>query len=126
MTPRRRLAAEHGFTLLELVLVSVMLAILITIAAVSYLGYRQHANDATARSNVRAILPAIESYHSENSTYLGMTLLGLKLAYDQSIDPSMYKLTSLSDTGYCVSSAIGGQTWKRTGPGTDIVSGDCP
>ena len=126
MTLRQRFAAEQGLTLIELVIVCVIVSILLGLTVTSYVGYRVRGNNATARANVHVLLPAIETYHAEKDTYVGMTLLGLKLTYDQSIDPSMYKLTSLTDTDYCLSSEIGGQAWKRTGPGTDIVAGECP
>ena len=122
----KRLAAERGFTLVELLIVLMIIGILVAITMVSYVGYSRKAESATAQANVHVIVPSVEAYAADNGTYTGMTLLGLKTAYDQSIDPSMYKLTSLTASDYCISSAVGGQAWKRTGPGTDIVAGECP
>jgi general secretion pathway protein G len=125
MTMRQRLSAEQAFTLTEMVIVLVIISILLVVTMVSYLGYRDKANNATARANVHVILPSIEMYHADTGSYVGMTLSGLKTSYDQSIDPSMYTLTSLTDSDYCVASSVGGKSWKKTGPGTDIVPGVC-
>lgn len=126
MTNRQRTAAEHGFTLVELLIVMAIMGILLAITMVSYVGYAKKADDATARASVHVILSSLEGYHADNDSYAGMTLLGLKLDYDQSIDPSMYTLTSLTDTDYCVSAKSGNQTWKKMGPDADIVPGECP
>ena len=125
MTLRQRFAAENGLTLVELLVVLMIMTILLAITMVSYLGYRNKADSATARANVHVIVPSVEGYRADTGTYAGMTLLGLKLNYDQSIDPSMYKLASLTDTDYCVSAKSGSQAWKKTGPDADIVPGEC-
>lgn len=123
---RSRTAAELGFTLVELVVVMTVIGILVTIPIASFLHFRDQANDATARANVHVVVPSIESYFADNSTYVGMTLAGLKASYDHAIDPARYTLTSLTATGYCVSSSAGGRTWKKAGPGAQYTSGGCP
>jgi prepilin-type N-terminal cleavage/methylation domain-containing protein len=125
--PRRvRVGSEEGFTLIELVIVCVIVAILLSILLVSYVGYRDKANDAKAGADVRIVLPSVEAFHGDNDTYVGMTPAGLKAAYDTSIDPATYTITSLSATGYCVASARGGRSWRKDGPGQPIAPGTCP
>jgi type IV pilus assembly protein PilE len=124
MTPKSS-AAEDGFTLIELVIVMTLLAILLTIPLASYLGYRDKANRAVARANVIVLAPSIEAYFADNSTYGGMTLLGLKANYDKSIDTSMYVLTDQTPTSYCVSSSVRGQAWRKPGPGALVEPGVC-
>jgi prepilin-type N-terminal cleavage/methylation domain-containing protein len=126
MTRRQPIAAEHGLTLVELLVVLMVMAILLAVTMASYIGYKNKADRVTAQANVHVILPSLEGYRADNETYVGMTLLGLKLNYDQSIDPSMYTLTSLTDTDYCVSAKSGSQAWKKTGPDADVVPGECP
>lgn len=114
---------EHGFTLLELVIVLMIIAILLTVGVVSYVGFRDHATVAVAKSNVRAIVPAIESYNADNRGYDNMTLDSLKTNYDQGIDPAKYSLSGATPTSFCISSTYAGQTFRKVGPSGAIVAG---
>ena len=53
--------AEDGFTLIELLIVVVIMAILVAIAAGFQVSARERASDATARSNIRTAVPAMEA-----------------------------------------------------------------
>jgi type IV pilus assembly protein PilA len=125
-TLRKRLRREEkGFTLIELLVVVIILGILTAIAVPSYLSFRGRSEDAANKSNVRSIIPSIESYYADNNMYTGMTLTLLKSNYDQALDTSKYKLTVGGGTPYCVNSPTsGGHIWKYS-PGTGIVAGAC-
>ena len=68
---RKRLEGrtEEGFTLIELMVVVLIIAILLAIAIPSFLGARGKAQDRAAQSNVRNALTAEKTYFSDNQTY---------------------------------------------------------
>src|SRR5437868_2133010 len=68
---RKRLEGrtEEGFTLIELMVVVLIIAILLAIAIPSFLGARGRAQDRAAQSNVRNALTAEKTYFTDNQTY---------------------------------------------------------
>ena len=101
---RKRLRREEkGFTLIELLVVVIILAILTAIAIPSYLSFTDRANRSAAKADVRSIIPSVESYYADNGTYAGMSVAGLKAAYDQSLNASVYSvIRHRARRTYCV------------------------
>jgi type IV pilus assembly protein PilA len=67
---RKRLAKdEEGFTLIELMVVVLIIAILIAIAVPTFLGARQKAQARAAQSNVRNAFSAAKVFFTDNETY---------------------------------------------------------
>ena len=124
--PRR----EQGFTLIELVLVMLILAVLTAVAVPSYLHFGDRANKNAAAADLRAGVSSVEAWPSDHGTYTGMTVAALKASYDQTLDPSIVSLGTLSDTSYCVmakSPSDGTKTAAKAGPSAPIVTGAaCP
>lgn len=60
---------QKAFTIVELLIVIVVIAILAAISLVAYNGIQNRAQDAVIQSNSNAIRKAIEMYSSENGEY---------------------------------------------------------
>jgi type IV pilus assembly protein PilA len=118
---------EAGFTLIELLIVMVLLAVLITIAFPSYLGYRNRAEQRTAQANLRAAVPAVEAYYADNESYTGMSVAALKLIDGGIASDGTNGLfvVSAADSTYCLRSVRGGATFYKHGPGAAITSTAC-
>jgi type IV pilus assembly protein PilA len=119
-----RSRSEGGFTLIELLVVIIIIGILLAIAIPSYMKFRDRANKSAAQANVRSSIPAVEAYFADNNTYAGATLAYLQTTYDQGVKNIV--IQSATATTYCVQSVVGAETFKKAGPGADIVTGTCP
>jgi prepilin-type N-terminal cleavage/methylation domain-containing protein len=114
---------EEGFTLVELVVVMVIIAVLLSVAFVFHYGAKERSSDATARANIRSAVPAIEAYRSETGGYAGMTVVGLRSTYSPGIGNIIVEWTT--DDDYCVSSTLNNRVWWKQGPAGMITQTAC-
>ena len=69
----RRRDEEQGFTLIELMVVVLIIAILIAIAIPTFLGARPRAQDRAAQSDLRNGLTAEKTVYTDAQTYDAIT-----------------------------------------------------
>jgi prepilin-type N-terminal cleavage/methylation domain-containing protein len=98
---------EHGFTLVELLIVFVILAILIAIAVPSYLHVSARAEKRSAAADVRESVPDAEAYHVDNDTYAGMTITALR-GYDTGMAIDDVEISPDGNT-YCLDKTVDSQ-----------------
>ncbi|MFQ5947896.1 MAG: type II secretion system protein [Acidimicrobiia bacterium] len=135
---RRRLASDEGFTLIELMVVVLIIAVLIAIAIPSFIGFRDSAQDRQVQSDLRNALLAEKAYWNDNDFAFTTVAADLQ-AYEPSItldaaDPTVgivvgtasvaatgeeiVCLTRQSESGTIFSLWEGDQTGTRYGEGS--------
>ena len=95
---------EKGFTLIELLVVILIIGILAAIALPAFLGQREKAQDAEAKTAVRTAASAAKAYYTDTQTYASMDLDALN-----DIEPSLAQgqgatlvVNSATDTSYSI------------------------
>ena len=67
----REMKDQDGFTLIELMVVVLIIAILIAIAIPTFLGLRSRAQNRSAQSDLRNGLTAAKAYYTDGETFVG-------------------------------------------------------
>lgn len=141
---QRRLAAEEGFTLVELTIVLLILGILLTIAVPSYLSFKDRSYKTAAKADVAQAMRSVISYGADNypnspndpdastsdSGYTGLDLAPLATKYDAAISttpgaPFVINPVGFasSSTDFCLTATAGRWIAVQHGPGGGITVG---
>ena len=91
---------DEGFTLIELMVVVLIIAILLAIAIPTFLGARERAQDRAAQSNLRNAYTAAKSIYTDNETYTDATTTAL-----EGSEPTMTFVTGASTDAKMISVA---------------------
>ena len=83
-----RMKDDKGFTLIELMVVVLIIAILIAIAIPTFLGLRKRAQDRAAQSDLRNALTAAKAFYTDEDTYTP-TAGNFDAAEGELIEPSL-------------------------------------
>lgn len=123
---QRRLAARQGednqggFTLIELMVVVMIIAILVGIAIPAFLGARKRAQDTAVKSNLRNGLSTAQTIFTDNQAYLATATMVTDLGTEE---PSLtfQDGATKSTTAKMISLATAANTGVATDPLDQII-----
>ena len=121
-TLRTKMQDDKGFTLIELMVVVLIIAILIAIAIPTFLGLRRRAQDRAAQSDLRNGLTAAKAFYTDDESYTNFDaaqgeLIEPSLNWNVAADPDFVTIevalddqivlqrTSASGTVFCIADA---------------------
>lgn len=117
----KRAGASRGFTLVELLIVIVVIAILAAITIIAYDGISSRARAAAIESDLKQDAQALEAYKVTNDVYPTATSdAGIKITTNGT---ASYYLSGTG--GYCLQEVNGSATYAVTSIDPTPLQGDC-
>lgn len=125
---------SKGFTIVELLIVIVVIAILATLVIVTFTGIQQKARDSQRQTDINALDSHLEAYYAQNGSYPSLAVLtstGWISANMKGLDPEALVdpkggslAASTTATAYGYAPTAGGSACTDSGTGTTATS-DC-
>jgi type IV pilus assembly protein PilA len=125
---RNRAQDEKGFTLIELLVVILIIGILAAIALPAFLGQRSRAQDTEGKSAVRQAQTAMETYYTDNQTYVGAdvtALVDIEASLASGAGATLVASGQTVDAYSLVVTAKTGNTFTITKASTGVVARTC-
>jgi type IV pilus assembly protein PilA len=137
---RSRAQDEKGFTLIELLVVILIIGILAAIALPAFLGQRARAQDTEAKTSVRQGQTAMETFYTDNQTYVATKAQLVDIEQSLAAAPgnsfnlvgtptaTTYELTVTSKTGnsFNIAKAADGTVTRSCSRTGGTSKGGCP
>ena len=104
-------APRSGFTIVELLIVIVVIAVLAAISVVAYNGLQQRAHSTSAKAAVLQVAKKLAAYSIDDGSYPN-TLADISI---QDSDGTTYEYTNYSSGGqpsFCITTTTGGVSYK--------------
>jgi prepilin-type N-terminal cleavage/methylation domain-containing protein len=113
-----------GFTIVELLIVIVVIAILAAISIVAYNGIQDRANASASQSATRQAATKIRTYAVENGN-CPVDLTSVGIANTTSTQYNYLCDTSVTPAEYCLTSTVGRQNYYMSSSQASPVFGSC-
>ena len=118
---------EGGFTLIELLVVIIIIGILAAIAIPVFLNQRQKGYDAQAKSDLRNMATAEETYLTDNNVYTSVVDDLVAAGFKKSGNVNAWTATGTADTSYVLTACSqSGKKWQYSSSAAGVTqAGTC-
>ena len=117
-------ARTQGFTIVELLIVVVVIAILAAITIVAYSGIQSRARDSSVKQAINTVSKKLKAYKIENSETLPATLAEIGITDNTSVTYQYWLNTNVTPNISCATATSGDYSYQVASSG-DVVQGSC-
>jgi len=122
---RSSLSTQQGFTIVELLIVVVVIAILAAITIVSYTGIQNRAKTSALQNTVKQASTKLQTYSVQNSDSYPATLAAVSLTAPSGMTYQYYVNNAATPRKYCVSVSNGTTAYLSTSSDSTPKAGNC-